>query len=59
LSTRVYFPPVEDAVKVEPKEEADTNPDDVEAAKEIASKLPDVPTSEPGESEHPEKKQKQ
>ncbi|KAF3766938.1 A1pp-domain-containing protein [Cryphonectria parasitica EP155] len=28
-------------------------------AKEVASKLPDVPRSEPGDSEHPEKKQKQ
>lgn len=55
----MYFPPVEDAAKAEPKAEAEANPDDVEAAKEIASKLPDVPTSEPGESGHPEKKQKQ
>lgn len=55
----VYFPPVEDSAKSEPKTEADADPEDVEAAKEIASKLPDVPTSEPGESEHPEKKQKQ
>ncbi|POS72713.1 macro domain-containing protein [Diaporthe helianthi] len=55
----VYFPPVEDAAKSEPKAEAEANPEEVEAAKEIASKLPDVPTSEPGDSEHPEKKQKQ
>ncbi|KAL1847854.1 hypothetical protein Daus18300_013801 [Diaporthe australafricana] len=55
----LYFPPVEDAAKTESKQEAQANTEEVEAAKEIASKLPDVPTSEPGESGHPEKKQKQ
>lgn len=32
--------------------------DEARAAEEVANKLPDVPRSEPGESEHPEKKQK-
>lgn len=74
MSCSIYFPPVEDTVKEasaeEPKAEieTETETETVQAAEaeEIASKLPDVPQSEPkseskseaGDGEPPEKKQK-
>lgn len=60
----VYFPPVENAAKsgLSPSEVAnDSSADTAEVAEaeEVASKLPDVPTADPGDSEHLDKKQKQ
>lgn len=55
----IYFPPVEETAKAESPKLSKADVEEVRAAEEVASKLPDVPKSEPGESEHPEKKQKQ
>lgn len=61
---RVYFPPVEHAAKSEAAQSGlaqDSNADTAEVAEaeEVASKLPDVPKADPGDSEHLDKKQKQ
>lgn len=56
---RIYFPPVQETAKTESPKLSKADAEDVRAAEEVASKLPDVPKSEPGDSEHPEKKQKQ
>lgn len=57
----MYFPPVEDAAKSGPAHTNDSTADTAEVAEaeEVASKLPDVPKADPGDSEHLDKKQKQ
>lgn len=54
---RIYFPPVEEAAKNVSDSEAAK--EEVAEAEKIASKLPDVPKSDPGDNEHLDKKQKQ
>lgn len=49
---------MEENAKAESPKLSKADVDESRAAEEVASKLPDVPKSEPGESEHPEKKQK-
>ncbi|ROW16677.1 hypothetical protein VPNG_01510 [Cytospora leucostoma] len=55
----VYFPPVEETAKNASTKSSEADAEEVRAAKEVASKLPDVPKSEPGDSEHTEKRQRQ
>lgn len=58
----VYFPPVDESSGAKTEETGDVSTaskQEVAEAEEVASKLPDVPKTEPGEEEHQEKKQKQ
>lgn len=62
----VYFPPVEEEAKEPSADESNINTKQAAEAEAIASKLPDVPKSEPktalesgsGDGQPPEKKQK-
>ncbi|PSR82916.1 hypothetical protein BD289DRAFT_370566 [Coniella lustricola] len=54
----VYFPPLEYGAKAATQSGSLNETEEVAEAKEVASKLPDVPTSEPGDSEHVDKRQK-
>lgn len=57
--SRIYFPPVDETTKSESDGGLKADKDEFAEAQEIASKLPDVPKSEPGDNEHLDKKQKQ
>lgn len=66
MRSRIYFPPVTDkpeagkeAAKAELADESKAANAEAAEAEEVASKLPDVPKSEPGDAEHLDKKQKQ
>lgn len=56
---RIYFPPVDETTKTASAGGVKGDNDEVAEAEEIASKLPDVPKSDPGDNEHLDKKQKQ
>lgn len=55
----IYFPPVADDAKTVSTGGSSGDNKEVAEAKEIASRLPDVPKSDPGDNEHHDKKQKQ
>lgn len=66
MRSRIYFPPVvdrsepvENVAQAEPADASKADTAEAAEAEEVASKLPDVPKSEPGDSEHLDKKQKQ
>lgn len=55
---RIYFPPVEEAAKNVSDSGLEAAKEEVAEAEKIASKLPDVPKSDPGDNEHLDKKLK-
>lgn len=59
MYSSVYFPPVKEAAKAGPVDVSSAETAEEAEAEEVASKLPDVPKADPGDTEHLDKKQKQ